>query len=168
MNANSILNKKSSYVYSHSIYSALIFLFLVFSLPKSNASGIHTFPNTSNSGIPENLVHCITIDNNGNLKWVGTISVWQHLMMLHGLFIQHLIRDYQTTLCVAFIDSNHVKWIGTLDGGLTRFDGTNWQSYNTFNSNICNDLINDIKPDTAGDLWLATLNGLSHLKTIHL
>lgn len=163
MIVNSILNKKSSYVYSHSIYSALIFLFLVFSLPKSNAQAFTHF-NTSNSGIPENLVHCITIDNNGT-KWVGTdfgLATFDDVnWTVYSTFNSGLPNN--SVRCI-YIDSNHVKWIGTLDGGLTRFDGTNWQSYNTFNSNICNDLINDIKPDSAGDLWLATLNGLSHFK----
>ncbi|GAB1442530.1 hypothetical protein MASR2M39_13660 [Ignavibacteriales bacterium] len=34
------------------------------------------------------------------------------------------------------IDQSGNKWIGTLYGGLAKFDGTNWTVYNSYNSEI--------------------------------
>ncbi|MHC4778919.1 MAG: ligand-binding sensor domain-containing protein, partial [Planctomycetota bacterium] len=63
-----------------------------------------------------------------------------------------------------YVDSSSVAWIGNSDfiaQGLDRFDGSGWQNFNTSNSNLPNNRINDIVPNASGDMWLATNAGVS-------
>ncbi|MEY4876031.1 MAG: hypothetical protein RL708_1180 [Bacteroidota bacterium] len=48
------------------------------------------------------------------------------------------------------------KWIATWGGGITKFTGKNWQTFNTKNSAISSDFINEIKQDKLNNIWLAT------------
>ncbi|MFM2048253.1 MAG: hypothetical protein RI955_801, partial [Bacteroidota bacterium] len=48
------------------------------------------------------------------------------------------------------------KWIATWGGGITKFTGKNWQTFNTKNAAISSDFINEIKQDKQGNIWLAT------------
>ena len=63
-------------------------------------------------------------------------------------------------------DKSGNLWIGTWNygasgwGGLTLFDGTNWQVYNQANSNLPSDQINDIVIDDYNNKWIATAGGL--------
>jgi sugar lactone lactonase YvrE len=56
-----------------------------------------------------------------------------------------------------------ILWVGTRSAGLlgynTREDS--WQEYNTFNSDIDNNTINDVKVAPDGSLWLTTASGVS-------
>ena len=60
---------------------------------------------------------------------------------------------------VAF--ENHIKWIGTysLTGGMAKFNDTNWVIYNTGNSQIPSNAINQIKIDYLGNKWICTYAG---------
>ncbi|MEY4935831.1 MAG: hypothetical protein RIS64_2190, partial [Bacteroidota bacterium] len=51
------------------------------------------------------------------------------------------------------------KWIGT-NGGISKFDGTNWTTYNTINGQPFNS-VNSIAIDMQGNLWAATTNGVA-------
>lgn len=64
-------------------------------------------------------------------------------------------------LSCVHVDKNNVKWIGTTDAGLIKFDGLKAVVYNTGNSGIGGDNINAITSDRNGKLWIATLNGVS-------
>jgi ligand-binding sensor domain-containing protein len=48
------------------------------------------------------------------------------------------------------------KWVATWGGGITKFTGKNWQTFNTKNSAISSDFINEIKTDSKGNVWCAT------------
>jgi ligand-binding sensor domain-containing protein len=39
------------------------------------------------------------------------------------------------------IDEQGNKWIGTVNGGLAKFDGVNWTVYNTSNSGLPSNLV---------------------------
>lgn len=56
-----------------------------------------------------------------------------------------------------YIDNNHIIWVGSNDHGLIKFDGVNFTSYNTSNSPMKANKVNDIAVDKYGNLWLATL-----------
>lgn len=59
------------------------------------------------------------------------------------------------------VDKNNVKWIGTVDKGLIRFDNSSWQVFNTGNSIfIPNNYINCLAADKNG-IWIGTNKGLS-------
>jgi hypothetical protein len=49
-------------------------------------------------------------------------------------------------------------WIGTVGGGLVKFDGTNWTVFNTANSGLPSNLIWPIVVDAYDDIWIGTYN----------
>lgn len=62
------------------------------------------------------------------------------------------------------IDNNDVIWVGTQQGGLARFDGTNWSVWNMSNSNLPGNFIIFAKVLANGEVWLSIINsGTSHL-----
>ncbi len=57
------------------------------------------------------------------------------------------------------IDANGNKWIGTYGGGLAKFDGTTWTTYNTANSGLPNNYVRAIAIDANGNKWIGTYGG---------
>jgi ligand-binding sensor domain-containing protein len=53
------------------------------------------------------------------------------------------------------IDKKGVKWFGTSNVGLVRFDGINWTVYDTTNSLLRAMLIQDITVDANNNLWIS-------------
>jgi len=51
-------------------------------------------------------------------------------------------------------------WIGTKNNGIVKFDGYDWESFNSSNSPIVNDNITCIHADGIGHVWVGTENGL--------
>jgi ligand-binding sensor domain-containing protein len=72
--------------------------------------------------------------------------------------------DYQTfnsdiqsnSLTAIAIDNDNVKWIGSLDQGLIRYDETSFISYNMTNSSIPSNRINCISIDNQNRIWVGT------------
>ncbi len=58
------------------------------------------------------------------------------------------------------IDQNNVKWIGSLDKGLIRFDETNFTNYEVANSSIPANKINCIAVDNQNRIWVGTDFGI--------
>lgn len=129
------------------------------------STGIKTYFNILNSGLPENWISSLALDESG-AKWIGTGTWW-------GGFISGLTKfdgtnwinyntsnsaipnDYITTIAAA---NNGILWIGC--AGLTKFDGTTWTNYNTSNSELPNDIVNSIDIEDNGIIWVATKGGL--------
>jgi ligand-binding sensor domain-containing protein len=59
-----------------------------------------------------------------------------------------------------FCDSRGYLWIGTVGGGVSRFDGNKFINYSTING-LPNNVINGILEDNEGRIWFATDGGLS-------
>jgi len=57
------------------------------------------------------------------------------------------------------IDAAGNKWIGTFEGGVSKFDGTTWTTYNTANSGLASNMVNSIAIDAGGNKWFATQGG---------
>lgn len=61
-----------------------------------------------------------------------------------------------------FEDSDGNIWVGTVNNGVSKYDGKNWTVYNVASGLIDNSVIS-IEQDNDGDIWLGTLNGISIL-----
>jgi len=59
------------------------------------------------------------------------------------------------------IDNNNVKWIGTLDRGLIKYDGVNFINYNKSNSQIPGDRVNCVTIDDRNRVWVGTDDGIA-------
>ncbi len=62
------------------------------------------------------------------------------------------------------VDNNNNKWIGTLANGLVKYNDTNYTVYNTSNSSLPSNRIDDIVLGDSNTLWIGTTNGLVKIK----
>lgn len=132
--------------------------------------------NTDNSGLPNNDVTSIAIDAQGN-KWFGTydgqVAKFDGInWTVYNNTNSILPANYPITSIV--IDKQNNKWIGTYlsyyyanepvigtNGGLIKFDDSNWTIYNSTNSGLPSNSISAISVDSAGNKWIATRKGLA-------
>jgi hypothetical protein len=124
--------------------------------------------NRNNSNIKGESVFSITIDSYGN-KWMychyegpssgGGLTKFDGNQWINYRGKKNLIGEIK-------VDSKGVLWLGcgddiTWQSNFTKFDGTNWTYYDTKNSNISDNQINEIEIDSYGNKWIGTNNGLS-------
>lgn len=55
-----------------------------------------------------------------------------------------------------YIDGNNNIWVGTLESGLAKFDGSTWSVYSPANSALPSYFVSSITEDSNGDLWIGT------------
>ncbi|MCZ7612349.1 MAG: PEGA domain-containing protein [Ignavibacteriaceae bacterium] len=66
-------------------------------------------------------------------------------------------------LTAVLVDNNNVKWIGSLDKGLIRYDEINFTNYDRTNSAIPANKINCIQADNQNRIWVGTDFGIGIL-----
>ena len=124
--------------------------------------------NKDNSGLTFNNVTCLAFDSNDHV-WCGTFG--GGLFLFDGRkWTQYTTKNSQLPSdYVGFVtvDNDDVLWLNCRDPeypdkyglefgfGLTRFDGTRWNTYNTSNSLIPSNCLYDIKIDADNNKWLA-------------
>ncbi|MBS1634894.1 MAG: histidine kinase [Bacteroidetes bacterium] len=108
---------------------------------------------STESGLAQSQVRCITQDKNGYL-WMGTLAGLSKYdgKKITNYSIQNGLIDNQIFSLAA--DRKMGIWIGTM-GGLNYFDGEKFKSF-PFKDEMSENLINAIVQDNAGNLWLAT------------
>lgn len=53
-------------------------------------------------------------------------------------------------------DSLSNKWFGTLGNGFVKFDGSKWTAFNTYNSQIPENIIRALAISRSGIIWIGT------------
>ena len=119
----------------------------------------YTNANTT-GGLANNDVRGMQTDASGNY-WFATFgsgvsvfdgnSTWKTHTTTDGL-ISNNTRNIKK-------DASNNMWIGT-DGGVSKFNGTNFINYTTANGLVNND-VHHIQIDSNGKLWFATYGGVS-------
>jgi len=118
-----------------------------------------TIYNEQNSELPFNTVRCLETQNNS--IWVGTDvglakienEQWEVYTSLNSPLFSDDIRSIKS-------EGDSVIWIGTVQGGLFSFNGTDWVNYNVSNSGLQDNLVRDINIDQNDNIWLATTEGI--------
>jgi len=138
---------------------------------------------TQNTPLTSNAIYDIEFDKTGNL-WCGlgfvvnyddesNPTVFEgglarfdgHNWLIYNASDSEL--PYNNVGRIAF-DSEGVMWLATwhpgiagieYGGGLTKFDGTRWTTYNIYNSPLTSNTIFDITVDKDDNLWLCTCAG---------
>jgi len=64
------------------------------------------------------------------------------------------------SLTAVTVDNMGVKWIGTLDAGLIKYDGVSFTNYNTGNSSLPGNKVNCISVDELNNIWIGTDDGI--------
>lgn len=117
--------------------------------------------NTINSGLPDNIINCITSDSFGN-KWIGTDG--GGLARFDGTTwtVYNSANSGLPENCITAVacETSGAIWIGTFCKGLVKFDGQTWTIFSTSNSQLINDDIQCISLDISNHLWVGTINGL--------
>ncbi len=154
-------------------------------------SGLYRFDGDewqSISGLPDNEVHSIIMDNDANL-WVGT---HQGLAKFDGnawAVYDTLNSDIPSNIVPSLaFDNDGSLWVGTakmgnvgrgasdtltnnddesiatfVGGGLAKFDGENWIVYDKDNSSLPGNIVYSIEIDHLNQKWIGTNKGLAVL-----
>ncbi|OFX26446.1 MAG: hypothetical protein A2033_16315 [Bacteroidetes bacterium GWA2_31_9] len=135
----------------------------------TNGSGISVFSGSSwttfnlTNGLKSDTIYSMEKDNLGNI-WLGSyipVGVmkydgvsWTYYTVSDGL-VSNEIYDIA-------VDNYGSIWFGT-NQGASNFDGTNWTTYTSANTNfgLINNDLNCIDKDNFGNLWFGTVNGVS-------
>jgi len=115
--------------------------------------------NVSNSGLTNNQVNSVTIDNEGT-KWIATgngICTFQD----SGWETLFPFPNTNSIKCIS-IDSYQRKWIGSNDEeGLAIFNDTTFSIYDFINSPMPNSHVQSIAIDLSNYGWIGTYDGLA-------
>jgi len=117
---------------------------------------------------------CIAIDSHNN-KWFGFNQAQGPIVNI-GLIEYNGLKwiSYDTTnsgiagnlISSLAIDTLDNVWIGTNANGVSKFDGSNWTTYNTGNGLISNQ-VTSVAIDREGNKWFGTKNGVSFFDGTH-
>src|SRR6187402_793925 len=83
----------------------------------------------------------------GNYIWVGTSGGLIRIDKVTGnetIYTKENSGIPSVNVRAIAIDNVGNKWIGTMTGGLAKFDGVNWTVFNTTNSPISTDFVIDL------------------------
>ena len=109
--------------------------------------------NSSNSGLPNDDVTCVTPDKYGAI-WIGTLdsgivkfcnNQWTRYDSANSGLPENKIRD------IVF-DRNGIMWVRYYSKGLGRFDGYNWYLYNQNNSPVIT--VTSLAVDSSNSKWM--------------
>ncbi len=133
------------------ILSALILL-----IHNISFSQIIAFDNyTIKNGLPSNVIMDILQDSKGYM-WFATQN---GISRFDGYnFKNFSIQDGLPSIYIycLFEDSKGNIWVGTEDGGVARFNGREFITYNTDNGLVSNNEIEEILEDHKGNIWVRT------------
>ena len=118
-----------------------------------------TIFDASNSDLPEEYVRDAAVDNHGNMWFITEYNV----CMFDGIN-WHVYNDSNTNLpafgrnqSIEVDDSNNI-WVGSHHSGLAKYNGTKWEIFDIYNSDIPGSHVNCISFDTIGHLWVGFQN----------
>ena len=106
--------------------------------------------------LPElNTINTISIDSANN-EWLGSRD--KGIFMLQDSTDWFVYNKDNSGLpgndVRAILTDNEIEWIGTLDGGLVKFDGTDWEAINTNTSAPFLSSVNSLFTDDNGNEWI--------------
>jgi ligand-binding sensor domain-containing protein len=134
--------------------------------PNDISKAVPVFTNWKNftikDGLPSDKTYCVKID--GNRVLVGTHEglavyengIWKTITKKDGL-------AHNGVVSVDVCELTGDVWVATL-GGLTRWSGGKFETFNQFNSGMPNNLVYHVIC-TGKDIWCATAGGAGHYDT---
>jgi ligand-binding sensor domain-containing protein len=127
--------------------------------------------NKWNSGLPSNFIGTLTFDSN-NILWLSARHEGAIVGREYGEGLTRFDGTTWTTynmgnsaipsnsLLDIHVDGSDNIWMGTVGGGLAKFDGnTTWKIYDVLNSGLAYNSISKVLIDSNKSIWLSHLNG---------
>jgi ligand-binding sensor domain-containing protein len=103
-----------------------------------------------------NQIRAVLIDQSGNLWTGGPGGVVHWDLITNQPMIYAIHANPEKTNVVDLSQTpDHAIWVGTFGNGLSRFEGTNWQSFTTENG-LPGNYLNDLTVTPSGEIWLVT------------
>ena len=139
-------------------------------LAKFNGTTWTTY-NTSNSLLPNNDVYSLKYNTSTNKLWIGTNG---GLAILSGVnwtlnntsSTANFPGDYVRGITHSYTTGN--TYIATGNGGIGRFDGYTWITYNSSNSNLPSNQVWSINTGNTGTIWASTIsNGIVSMADVY-
>lgn len=119
----------------------------------------------TNSGLPDNYINAIAIDNAGN-KWIATkqggLAKFDNTNWT-TYYPMGASQPHDGITSLYFYSSTNTLWIGTFFSGFASYDGQNWVYYNTSTMPDAPSQINrvtTINIEQGGKLWIGCQTGL--------
>lgn len=118
---------------------------------------VHIY-DTSNSGLVDNDLWAIVVDNHGN-KWLGTLK--SGLIKFDGKTFTVFNKENSVIKgnCVTtlFMDSKGNLWaeFSRPEAGIVRYDGTEWKTFTAADLGVDSIDVRDIRETPDGTLWFA-------------
>jgi ligand-binding sensor domain-containing protein len=100
------------------------------------------------------IIWDLKFDRNGDL-WMGGDSPEWHFAKFSGQEIQP-VPEIKKAITKILIDEQDNKWLASQYEGLIKYNGSEFVTWNTENSNLPSNDIYDIKQDASGNIWLAS------------
>lgn len=133
-------------------------------LKRSKTGALISVYTTANSGLPNNAIVDIAIDDMGN-KWIGTYgsglvkfdgSTWTVYNTSNSNILSDYINSFE-------LDLQGKKWINT-ELGVSVFDGLSFANYDTSNTPMNDYFVNDITIDQEGKKWFSSYQRIYSLE----
>jgi ligand-binding sensor domain-containing protein len=138
----------------------------------SKFDGTHWTNYTTADGMAHNYVLAIAIDAQG-IIWVAPAAAiayppYAHLGVMEfdgkTWTVYNPSADYDEIESIA-IDAHGNKWFGT-DNGVFKFDGTNWEHFNSPNSSLKGAYYPAIGIDAQKNIWFGTMSGIGGISEL--
>ncbi len=105
------------------------------------------------SGLPANYVFC-ALKVNDNEMWVGTSNGLCYYNGAWTIFNSSNSGLPLNAISAIEFDENGIMWIGTAGGGIVKYDGANWITYNSDNADLpSSDRVTNISVINANEIW---------------
>ena len=142
----------------------------------STIAGLHEYDGmgwidyncSTNVELPYSSFTALAVDNFNN-KWLGLTFGLGEAPIFLVKFNDVLFTLYTSALLngtggmISSIDngSPSTVWMGTHENGLVKFDGIHWEAYNTSNSELPSNSVQNVTVEGANNVWMSTEYGLT-------
>ena len=96
-----------------------------------------------------------------NLLFLSNLGIFAQNLKFERFTTQNGLSSNQISCIVQ--DTKGYLWIGTISGGLNRFDGYNFQVYENDSSGLIHPSITSLFIDSENKLWVGTGAGLGYI-----
>ena len=128
-------------------------------LASSSAGGWNTYT-SANSDLGSEAILALAVQSGpaGDIIWVGTMAGVSALDTRTNTWRYYSPEDLDLGwggVADLLVDSHGRVWVGTLGGGISRWDGTAWTTLTTTNSELPYNNVSEITELNPGEFWIS-------------
>lgn len=146
----------------------VVWVSTILGLHKYDGYGWIDFNSLTNVELPYSSFTALALDSQNN-KWLGLTFGFSQAPILLTKFNGTLFNVYVSTYLDGVggtigsigISPPNTVWMGTHGNGLVKFDGIHWEVYNTSNSELPSNSVQNVTAEGANIVWMSTVNGLT-------